>query len=166
MALVINKTTFAVIASGNTPDYSEDDWLINPDLSSVAGVEQKYWKVAGGQVVEMNTGEKAVVNAINSQLYIESVIRNSITFGSKLITQFAAENVLLGITQAGMTSAVRQHMGEVISALQTGSLYEAIANAKAVPSGNKDATFITDVRILSFVNKIESYLGITLSTSL
>jgi hypothetical protein len=54
----------------------------------------------------------------------------------------------------------------VIGALQTGSLYEAIANAKAVPSGNKDATFITDVRILSFVNKIESYLGITLSTSL
>jgi hypothetical protein len=57
-------------------------------------------------------------------------------------------------------------MGEVIGALQTGSLYEAIVNAKAVPSGNKDATFITDVRILSFVNKIESYLGITLSSTL
>ncbi|HSN70010.1 MAG TPA: hypothetical protein VLT59_00810, partial [Steroidobacteraceae bacterium] len=53
--------------SVNTPDYSTDDWLINPDLSGVAGVECYYWKVTGtppaGAVEEMSQAEKDVVDA-------------------------------------------------------------------------------------------------------
>ena len=166
MGLVINKTTFAVLKSVNTPDYPEADWLVDPDLSSVEGVDQKYWKIAGGQVVEMNSTEKAVVNAAASQAYIEGVINAAIKFGAGLMTKYAAENVLLGITQAGMTSVVRTRMGSVISALQTGSLYDVIAEAKAIPADHKDGTFITDTRLLNFVNKVETFLGLTLSQSL
>jgi hypothetical protein len=48
------------LPSANTPDYSGNtDALINPDLSSVAGVAVKYWKRSGNSVVEMSAGEKA-----------------------------------------------------------------------------------------------------------
>ena len=105
-------------------------------------------------------------NIIDTKLYIQSVIQNSINFGNKLISEFAAENVMMGITQDGMTGPVRKRMSEVVNALNTGSLYDAIAEAKAVPSEHKDVKYITDTRLLQFVNKIETYLGLPLSTSL
>lgn len=37
--------------------------LKNPDLSAVEGVDEKYWKVVGDQVVEMTAEEKAVADA-------------------------------------------------------------------------------------------------------
>lgn len=118
--------------------------------------------ISSGGVVVSRDG----VDLTASQFYIEGVIARAIAFGQTLITAYAAQNVLLGITQAGMTSTVRERMAGVISALQTGSLYDVIAEAKAIPSGDKDATFITDARLLSFVNQVETYLGIALSTSL
>lgn len=97
---------------------------------------------------------------------VKKAISSAISFGNKLIVEFAAENVLLGITQAGMTHTVRVVLGPALGALQTGSLYDAIAELKAIDNADKDSTFVTDVRLLAFVNKIEEYLGITLSTSL
>lgn len=166
MSSAINKTTYQYLKSINTPDYSEDLWVINPDLSAVSGVAQKYWKVVDGAVVEMSTQEKQAVDAAMTQAYIESVISKAIAFGNGLITKYAAENVMLGITQAGMTSTVRSRMTDVISAIQTGSLYDVIHEIKTFPEENKDAVFITNARLLLFCNKIEAYLGITLSTTL
>ena len=166
MSSVINKTTYQYLESVSTPDYPEETWAVNPDLSAVSGIAQKYWKVVDGAVIEMSSGEKAAVNAAASQAYVEGVIVKAIAFGSKLINQYAAENVILGITQAGMTATVRSRMGTIISALQTGSLYDVIVECKAIPADHKDATYITDARLLSFVNKVEAYLGITWSTSL
>ena len=49
--------------SANTPDYnSESNKIISPDLSGVSGVDQKYWKVDTGAVVEMTAQEKADVD--------------------------------------------------------------------------------------------------------
>jgi hypothetical protein len=45
-------------------------------------------------------------------------------------------------------------------------LYDAIAQAKAIPAENKDSVFITDARLIKFINKVEEYLGIPLSTTL
>jgi len=97
---------------------------------------------------------------------VEAAIANAVAFGMHLLIKFAADNVMLGITQAGMTSTVRAVLGPVIQCLQTGSLYDAMAQCRAIAPESKDATFITDARLLLFVNKIETYLGITLSTSL
>lgn len=97
---------------------------------------------------------------------VEATIQRAMTFGAGLIKKFAAENVLLGITQAGMTATVRTNLAQVITCLQTGSLYDAIAQVKAVPAESKDATFITDARLLSFVNEIERYLGVPFSQTL
>lgn len=107
----------------------------------------------------------AVSDQLSAEFY-RSIVTNAAAFGAQLIASFAADNVRLGITQAGMTTTVRLATADVTSALQTGSLYDAISAAKAIPSASYDSTFITASRILAFVNKIEDYLGIPRSTSL
>lgn len=61
MANVIHRSTFQYLVSVNTPDYSESEWIINPDLSGVAGVPEIFWKVVGDSVVEMTQEEKNIV---------------------------------------------------------------------------------------------------------
>jgi hypothetical protein len=51
MANVLNRTTKQFLASVNTPDYSEADWIVNPDLTAVAGYPSKYWDIQGDAVV-------------------------------------------------------------------------------------------------------------------
>jgi hypothetical protein len=97
---------------------------------------------------------------------VQSALSSAKAFGEALMSEFTVENIMLGITADNMTGTVRKNMAEVIMALQTGSLYDAIVEAKAIPAEDKDAKYITDARLLSFVNKIETKLGITLSVSL
>lgn len=104
--------------------------------------------------------------ALTTQEYLQQVVAGARNFGMTLLVEFAAQNIALGITQAGMTAPVRGYLNDVVTCLFTGSLYDAIAQLKAVPPEHKDATFITDARLLYAVNRIETYLGITLSTSL
>jgi len=96
----------------------------------------------------------------------EGLVKGAIDFGWQLLIQFAAENVRLGITQAGKTRHVREVLSPVIMCLLSGSLYDAIAEAKAVAEEDKDATFLNNTRLLAFVNKLETHLGMPLSTSL
>lgn len=52
------------LRSVNTPDYEGDyDVLINPDISSVAGVPLKYWKRNVDSIEEMTISEKSDVDA-------------------------------------------------------------------------------------------------------
>jgi len=76
---------------------------------------------------------------------IEALAGNpAIAFGHQVIAEMATENILLGITQAGKTSSVRKASAEVISALSTGSLYDAIAEIRTIPAESKDAVFFFD----------------------
>ena len=63
MCVAVCKTTAACCYSANTCDCPCASFLINPDLSGVAGVPNKYWKIVGAAVQEMNAGEKAAVDA-------------------------------------------------------------------------------------------------------
>jgi hypothetical protein len=94
---------------------------------------------------------------------IKFAVERAILFGQSIIAEFAAENVLLGITEASMTNQVRKVTMQVTSALNTGALYDAIAECRAIPEEDKDDVFITNDRLLTFINKIEEYLGIPLS---
>lgn len=62
MAKVINKTTLQLIPSVYLPDYDENDWIHNPDLSSVQDVPKKYWKIVGTSVMEMTQAEKTTAD--------------------------------------------------------------------------------------------------------
>ena len=62
MADVVNRNSREYLRSVNTPDYPESIWIINPDLSAVAQVPQKYWKIVGDLVVEMTPEEKEIAD--------------------------------------------------------------------------------------------------------
>lgn len=59
----INRTSFRYYA-GVPKTLPTGEWIINPDLSTVAGVEQQYWKVDGDSVVEMTQAEKNAVDKL------------------------------------------------------------------------------------------------------
>lgn len=66
MANVVNKADPSIYKrSVNTPDYSTDEWLINPPSfkTLVDSVPSKYWKIVGNDISEMTAPEKAVVDA-------------------------------------------------------------------------------------------------------
>lgn len=88
------------------------------------------------------------------------------TFGQGIISEFATENIMLGITQAGKTTDVRRATADIMSALQTGSLYDAMEEIKRVPFEEKDDTFLTNDRLLKYLHRIEEYLDIPKTTSL
>ena len=73
MANVINRTTLEIRMSVNTPDYDPAEWLINPDLAYVDGVEYRYLKIDGESVVEMTDAEKATVDAAEESARIEAL---------------------------------------------------------------------------------------------
>lgn len=97
-------------------------------------------------------------------LNVLGVIKSASDFGSELASEFAAENVLMGITQDGMTGLVMERLSSVTDALNTGSLYEAITRLKTLPPDSFDLKYITSARVLAFMNKIEGYLGLPLSS--
>ncbi len=77
MANVLNRTTKEYRQSVNTPDFDPVDWIINPDLSAVQGVSNRYWVITGDTITEMSQAEKdaldyatlqAARNAIANQI--------------------------------------------------------------------------------------------------
>jgi len=102
--------------------------------------------------------------SIQDPLYtISRVVYEAMSFGKDLTLEFCAENVLLGITQAGMTDKVRTVLDSSFRAIETGSLYEALTKLKNVSESDKDQIFINNTRLLKYINKIEIYLNIELT---
>lgn len=112
----------------------------------------------------------------NLSIYLDSSV---FPFVKNLITSFAAENIAMGITQAGKTGAVlgmfaRQHNVNndgipfsLKDAFDTGSLYEALKVLQFIRNDSNLYTgmspFVTDARLLQMKNKIETFLGVPLS---
>ena len=80
MATVLNRTTLDLIESAHTPDYDPAQWLINPDLSGVAGLPRRYWKIVGNDVVPMTAAEMAAVDAEIADL-AAAVPSTTVVFG-------------------------------------------------------------------------------------
>jgi hypothetical protein len=109
--------------------------------------------------------EEVIILATETQEdRIKSVVRRAIDFGNSLTLDFATENVMLGITQAGKTKLIADTCQQAFYYLSTGSLYEARTEMLAIVVTEEMAPFLTTARRLAFVNKIETYLGIPLST--
>ena len=84
MADVINRTTLELLKSQNTPDFPVADWIINPDLSALAGVPTKYWKVVGDTVIEMTQTEKDAVDAAAAAAAIAKAAQDNANFSAAL----------------------------------------------------------------------------------
>lgn len=101
-------------------------------------------------------------------------------FVKELINSFAAENISMGITQYGKTGHVlalfskkypipnQDFQCALKDSFDTGSLYiskDIIQHIRNNPSEFSGLSpFITDARLLAMKNKIETFLGLPLST--
>ena len=65
--LIVANKVINYFDSFDTSYYLSGNYLINPDLSAVSEVEQKYWKVDTGAVVEMSTEEKEDIDDYNNE---------------------------------------------------------------------------------------------------
>jgi hypothetical protein len=98
--------------------------------------------------------------------YVESAVSDAMSFGRNLLIKFAAENTVLGITELNMTSHVRVVTSSVVSALMVGAVSDAIDQVRLIAEEDKDDVFLTDVRLLKYINLCEDYLQIPRSLSL
>lgn len=98
VSTVVNKTTFQVVDSANTPDYPTASWVINPPSLPTLyanGVPVRYWKVSvdGLDIVEMSAGEKTAVdtdptNIANAQAAAQSTLKSD--YGTFLESRYSA----------------------------------------------------------------------------
>jgi len=99
--------------------------------------------------------------AVDLQKHIGLVLSDSKEFGEDLINEFTKENILMGITASGQTNVVRKALQETWQAIQTGSLHDAIYEAEQV---TRTSPFLTEARLRAFINQIEAYLDMPIST--
>ena len=97
------------------------------------------------------------------QEIVDKKISDAKTFGETILNEFSRDNVLVGITQAGKTEAVTRYLHFVQHYVETGSLYAAINEiniklSEGIPENL--APFVTNDRMINFLNKIKIYLGI------
>jgi hypothetical protein len=98
---------------------------------------------------------------VSPQEVVRNVIINAMSFGNSLIVEFATENVLMGITQAGKTKAVSDLLSDVMRYAMSGSLYEVINEVDRLLQAGLPAElepFISTSRLTSFRQKIVTYL--------
>jgi len=73
MAHVLKRTTKEYRTSVNDPDFSVVDWIINPDVSAVAGQPTKYWLINGDVVTLMDQSARDVIDATELEAQKDSV---------------------------------------------------------------------------------------------
>ncbi len=89
-------------------------------------------------------------------------VKAAIDYGQGLVVEFAAENILLGITASGKTKLVADYLADAMRYAQSGSLYEVAAELdrllqEEVPS--ELAPFITTERLLQFKQKVMAFFA-------
>lgn len=93
---------------------------------------------------------------------VRMVVSGAIAFGNELIVDFAAENVLMGITQAGKTKDVADYLSDLMRYAQTGSLYEVINEVDRLIAAGLPVDlepFVTLARMQNFRQRVVDYLA-------
>lgn len=85
MANVLNRTSLQYITSVNTPEYPIAEWIINPDLSAVNGIDKEFWVVDGDTVREMSTAEKDADVANWKAKRKQELLQSLLGFGNAVI---------------------------------------------------------------------------------
>lgn len=128
--------------------------ILKLDVQESADIVNQYWDSRTEQTESTITQEEAYEN-------VKAIIEGAMRFGQDMMVEYASENVLMGITQAGKTKAVADYLANVIRYMQTGSLYEVIheierLKADGIPSDLNP--FVTTPRLDAFKQKIVDYL--------
>lgn len=157
-AALLSKLTSELDILGIKPYYMEgsDNSLIISYVMPLSVDNKK----ALDQAVEAHTTTPTNIELAKAR------INDALRFGGELFIQFCAENVLMGITQKGKTELVLENMSAINKSIKNASLYETVRLLKSFPNDKKDDEFITNARLLKFLNKVEEYLKLPISTEL
>lgn len=103
-------------------------------------------------------GENFVAPNFNSipQQAVEVKIQHAIEGFNKLSVTYAAQNVLLGITQYGKTKLIADTLADVMRYGQSGSLYQVIASLQAIQITDDMAPFITQSKINQMISDTQT----------
>ena len=98
---------------------------------------------------------------VDPVINVADAIQRAMVFGRQIIADFGAENVIrnLSVQQVGQ---VAQMLAPLVILLQTGSLYTALAVMSSIVP---DGVLLTGTLRLKYMNKIQAYLNLPLSTS-
>lgn len=121
MSTVVHRQTLEIRQSVNSPDYSTDDWVINPDLSVVAAVPRVYWKVSNNDIVEMSQAEKDAVDVDRLQIARDAKKNSLETEFEKVVREHYPgyqREALLSILAAAVAAA-RPQQADYVRQLQT-----------------------------------------------
>lgn len=108
----------------------------------------------------LNTPQPSAEDIIKENIRLR--VKASIIFGKQLIEDFTVENTMLGIAQSepSVAASLMINTEAIMKALETGSLYVAIAGIKALPVEAFDGIYLTAARALDFRNKIHVFLNL------
>lgn len=160
----INKNLITVIKN-------QDDFAVVFDYPLTVAEEQTLSNI-------VSTHEH-ITTAESLDQYLKTLV---LPFIENLTRNFAAQNIAMGITQAGKTGyvlglfemPVEVNTGfptSLKASFDTGSLYQSIeiieAHRQALPNYQQSvdlSPFVTDARLLELKNKIEAFLGIPITS--
>lgn len=130
-------------------------YQIIADLTSHANNPQVGWRFVGNK---FEPSEQTLNDSIERIKVL--VLKPAKQFALEIEENFVAENIAMGITQAGKTDLVTERLSEVLKHVRNASLYSALAAIQNVVVDESVHPFITAPRMLAFANKIKKFLNI------
>ena len=97
------------------------DWIIDPDLSAVDGVEKKYWKIVDENVSEMNQSEK---DAVDAEL-LEPMKLNKINQIDRRTNELISQGFVFDSTHFSLSPAAQFNWNSIKVAVDGGILTES-----------------------------------------
>lgn len=95
---------------------------------------------------------------IEASTIADKKVKKAIKSANNIISKFCAENIVLGITQAGKTKLIADVLQDVFYYAQTGSLYECLSAMDAITITPEMSPFLTENRRTELKNKIIAVL--------
>lgn len=100
-----------------------------------------------------------VAQKTDYQTHADKKVKKAIKGANSLINKFCAENIAMGITQAGKTKLLADALRDVFYYAQTGSLYECLSSLSSVQVTPEMSPFLTEERKTELQQKLSNLLS-------
>lgn len=97
--------------------------------------------------------------SLDAQTTVQIKIQKAILGFNELMVQYAASNVLLGITQAGKTQLIADALDDAMRYGQCGSLYACIAALQAIVITPEMSPYLTSSVITSLIQQATNVIN-------
>ena len=138
---------------GDSIELPGDDWVLM--------TESEYNTYFETHIGTYNTWKNSYYT-VDMNAVVNKKITASIEFGTKILIQFATENVLMGITASGRTIEIVQYLTNLRNYVITGSLYAAVTeidNLLADPDLGDYSPFVTEARLNYYKDRLVAFLA-------